>query len=462
MIVLHAHMPWVKRAGAWPFGEEWLFQAILETYIPLLDLLERLHAAGISHALTIGVTPVLIEQLQDLELLAGFDAYIETRARLLDGDIIRFASSQETILRELALADRDDLLAKKTRWHGAYSRDIIGVLRHFCESGEIEILTSAATHAFLPLLAEDTSIDAQLAAGLAVSSRAFGFEPRGVWLPECAYHPRLIPILETHRLEYFFADARAVGKSGGTDLFHPYHLPASPVCFFGRDELAVGAVWDNDLGYPGDGWYREYHKQDERSGVRYWRVTDRQTALHDKQIYQPVRARERALEHARHFAERIVRELSAASGATPPYAVLTFDAELFGHWWAEGFIWLEEMLRLTQKNEFVEFELPGQYLQRYPARAELALIPSSWGIGGDYYVWDNPQVEWLWPIIHRCEREFIAISASADSALRARAQRELFLLQSSDWPFLITTGQAGEYARDRFNEHVSRFDRLMA
>ncbi len=461
-VVLHAHMPWVKRAGSWPFGEEWLFQAMLETYIPLLDLLERLHAAGIGGALTIGVTPVLIEQLQDSELVAGFDRYLETRLELLDRDIARFTGTAQAIQRELAIADRTDLLQKKVRWHNCYSRDVIGILRRFQESGEIEILTSAATHAFLPLLAQDASIDAQLESGLAISGRAFGFQPRGVWLPECAYHPRLKTFLEAHRFEYFFTDARAVRKSGGTDVLHPYRLTGSAVSFFARDELASGQVWDNDLGYPGDGWYREYHKQDEHSGVRYWRVTDRQTPLHDKQLYEPLRARERALEHAGYFAERITEELTGATDTTPAYAPLTFDAELFGHWWAEGFVWLEEMLRLIQKNEQVSFELPSRYLEQYPVADELELLPSSWGVDGDYHVWENSQVQWIWPIIHRCEREFYASALGADSTLRDRARRELFLLQSSDWPFLMTTGQAPEYARQRFNDHVAAFDGLMA
>ncbi|MEO6913628.1 MAG: hypothetical protein ABI182_06370 [Candidatus Baltobacteraceae bacterium] len=303
----------VKRAGVWPFGEEWLFQGLLETYIPLLDLLERLHDGGISRALTIGVTPVLIEQLQGPELLERLDRYLESRTALLDSDIERFVGPEETIRRALAISDRSDLLQKKARW-----RDVVGVLRRFYESGEIEILPSAAMHAFLPLLAQDVSIDAQLAGGLAISARAFGFEPRGVWLPECAYRPRLIPILEAHRLEYFFTDARAVHKSGGADVLHPCHLPANRVSFFARNELASGQVGDSDLGYPGDGWYRKYHKQDERSGVRYWRVTGRQTALSDKLLYEPIHARERAHEHARHFAERIAVELAGSVGESPP------------------------------------------------------------------------------------------------------------------------------------------------
>jgi len=463
--VLHAHIPWVRRAGRWPCGEEWLFEALLATYIPLLDVLDRLHARGIRQAITLGITPVLIEMLQDPYLLREFDRYIDARLRLLEADIVRFTTEGVPALA-LAERERENLLATRSRWFSTYGKDVVGAVRELAVRGDIEILTSAATHAYLPLLGDDASIRAQLLTGLQTTSRAFDLVPAGIWLPECAYHPRLLPILEHLNLRYFFSDSRAVKRSSDGTTLQPFTVGESSVAVFARDEHASGQVWDNDLGYPGDEWYREFHKQDVRSGNRYWRVTDKKVDLAAKALYEPARAAERVASHAGHFVQSIKQRLGQARDARlrHPYAVLTFDAELFGHWWAEGHLWLEKTLQVLHDDGNVRFISPSRYLDSAPPERQLALIESSWGTGGDHTVWNNDGVAWMWEHIHRCERGFARFLASQPDLNGERVKqvtRELFLLQSSDWPFLVTKGQCAQYACERFCTHVARFDELL-
>lgn len=464
-VVLHAHIPWVRRSGRWPCGEEWFFQALLATYIPLLDVLDRLHSRGIHQAITLGVTPVLIEMLRDEYLMQEFDRYVDDRLALLGNDVLRFAS-QGHPAQALAERERQHLITTRSRWDSIYGKDVIGAVRELARRGDIEILTSAATHAYLPLLGNDSSIRAQLFTGMEATARAFGIVPVGIWLPECAYHPRLLPILEELDLRYFFSDSRAIRRSGSETNLQPFAVAQSRVTVFARDEHASGQVWDNDLGYPGDEWYREFHKQDVQSGNRYWRVTDKRVDLAAKALYEPERAATRVASHARHFAQTIAARLRRAADAqvTHPYLVLTFDAELFGHWWAEGHAWLEATLQLLADEAAVQFLSPSSYLSNAPPQRALPLVESSWGTGGDHTVWNNHAVAWMWDEIHRCERSFERYLACQDprNARLKQATRELFLLQSSDWPFLITKGQCAQYAADRFRTHVGRFDELVA
>lgn len=440
-----------------------MFQALLASYIPMLDVLDRLHSRGIRQAITLGVTPVLIEMLRDEYLMREFDRYIDGRLALLESDILRFRAQMNAAL-ELAEMEREKLLALRSRWGSTYGKDMIGAVRELALRGDIEILTSAATHAYLPLLGRDSSIRAQLFTGTQTTARAFGTDPVGIWLPECAYHPRLLPMLEELNLRYFFSDSRAVKRSSNQTTLQPFTVDESRVAVFARDEHASGQVWDNDLGYPGDEWYREFHKQDIRSGNRYWRVTNKTADLGAKTHYVPQRAGERVSVHARHFAKIIAERLQEARDARimHPYVVLTFDAELFGHWWAEGHLWLEETLGLLASDSNVAFSSPSNYLRSHPPQRSLALVESSWGTGGDHTVWNNDEVAWMWEHIHRCERSFERfLGSQRDFPTRVKqAARELFLLQSSDWPFLITKRQCAQYAGDRFRKHVARFDEL--
>jgi 1,4-alpha-glucan branching enzyme len=250
--------------------------------------------------------------------------------------------------------------------------------------------------------------------------------------------------------------------------FESYWVADSSVSVLGRNKLTGLQVWSGEQGYPGDADYREFHRRDERSGLRYWRVTGSNVDLGDKDFYHLEWARERVHQHARHFASLVEAEVARYHGETGRHGVVTcaYDTELFGHWWFEGIPWIAEVLRLLARSDTVALSTASDFVHAHPPETALDLPASSWGQGGGDFVWLNPDTEWMWPLIHGAERRMESLLARhpepTGTALELIRQtcREALLLQSSDWPFLITTGQAAEYAADRFRSHLDRFDQL--
>ena len=496
-LVLHSHLPYVRGAGRWPHGEEWVHEAILGTYLPLLVLLHDLRAEGVHYRLTIGLTPTLIEQLADPDICARFVAYADDQIRRAELDAWDFGVSGASARHAVAEFYRASYTRLKHAFVERFDRDIVGAFADLARTGEVEILTSAATHGYLPLL-DGRSIEAQLRNGLASTRRLTGLEPTGIWLPECAYKPGLERALERHGFTHFFTDAalmrgrevvraskpfrskRGERHSGpgartavldaadplidpAVDLFRPYLVADSAVAAISRHPEISGQVWSASQGYPGDPFYREFHRKDERSGLRYWRVTGT-TDLGDKAEYVVPLAAERVREHAAHFSASIRDELAAHRAATGRDGMLvtTFDSELFGHWWFEGIDWLGLVLReLSDLATTVAGRLASE-----PPRERIALAEGSWGKNNDHSTWLAPQTEWMWNGIRDAAARVGAVADDPPrDAFRKRAAdqalRELLLLESSDWPFLVTTGQAGDYASERFRSHAQRVSRSL-
>ncbi|TAK24673.1 MAG: DUF1957 domain-containing protein [Chloroflexota bacterium] len=504
--VLHSHLPYVRRAGVWPHGEEMIHEAIAETYIPLIRELRRLELENVPARFTIGLTPILLEQLADDDVLRSFVEYARTEvvaARRDAADPSRDAAM--VALSEYYAAFYEGLLAT---FNDELGGDIVGAFRHAFEIGQIEVLTSGATHGYLPLLSRDSSINAQLAAGRATTRRHMGRDATGIWLPECAYRPGYVAdtglvrpgiedFLAARGLDHFFTETHVVsgvrsGKVTG-DVVGPYGAPRrrvvewagsaaqrdrtvlrpygvrdAAVSVFARDPRTGLLVWSANQGYPGDFSYREFHRKDVASGLQYWRVTGSGVDLGAKALYDPAVAAARVRAHARHFVGVVAETLAEhyATHGRPGLIVSAYDTELFGHWWFEGVSWLGEVARLLASHPDVAMMTTAEYLASYPAEEAIDLPEISWGTGGDHSTWINDETAWMWPEIHRAERvmeECVALASAGSSdcdAVLRQLGRELLLLESSDWPFLISTGQAGEYAAERFRSHVERFDRL--
>ena len=513
LLVLHSHLPYCRRAGRWPHGEEWLYEAATETYIPLLNALYDLAEEGLPVKATIGITPVLAEQLADSLILEHLEEYIHDKISRAEKDAVRFGLAEQS--------DYAGLAGWYQRWYqrlwesyaGRFNRDIIGAFRKLQEKGHVEILTSAATHGYLPLMERDSSIYGQLRVGVDSYKRHFGRAPRGIWLPECAYRPAyyrdeggrsyLKPGSEQFLAELgigaFFAETHtveggmpvgkamgdAIGPYGGPPkrrvvplpsytepkertTFQPYYVQGTDVAVFGRDNRTGQQVWSATFGYPGDYDYREFHKKDDVSGIQYWRVTAARSDLSQKQPYNPEWAEGRRKEHAQHFSRVVEEHLEGYfnSAGRPGVVTAAYDAELFGHWWFEGVDWIKDVLRNLSRSSVVELSTASDYLEKHPPEDVLALPESSWGLGGHHFTWMNDNTNWMWEPIHRAEYRVEALAArypKAEGSLKEilnQAARELLLLQSSDWPFLVTTGQAKEYAIGRFQEHVGRFEAL--
>ncbi|MBI5669504.1 MAG: DUF1957 domain-containing protein [Chloroflexi bacterium] len=526
--VLHTHLPYARLAGRWPHGEEWIHEATSETYIPLLQTLYDLKDDGVPFRLTLSITPVLAEQLTDPIVLDHFDQYLNDRVEAARQDISFFSDgaapdSPDLHLRYLAEWYQRRYEAVQRAFRDRFSRDIIGAFRRLQDDGYLEIITSAATHGYLPLLSRDSSIAAQLKTAAQSYERCFGRPPTAIWLPECAYRPayvsadgRVRPGLETwlarYGLKVFFSETHTitgglpVGVAAGDVLgpygaitrryviparqqppperpattFQPYYVSEtaagpdaqhhSGVAVIGRDHRTGMQVWSADWGYPGDFDYREFHKRAGSSGLQYWRVTGTKIDLAAKDLYRPDWAAEKVDQHAEHFAHLVGDLLRDYQRQTGQYGLIAsaYDTELFGHWWFEGVDWLGKVLRLLASNPDIELTTASQHIASHPPAEVLDLPESSWGAGGNHFTWDNADTHWMWPPIHEAERRMERLVAAFPDApgdalaVLNQTARELLLLQSSDWPFLVTTGQAREYAIGRFNQHVERFEKLAA
>jgi 1,4-alpha-glucan branching enzyme len=508
--VLHSHLPYCRQAGRWPHGEEWIHEAAAETYVPLLNVLSDLAEHEVPARVTLGITPVLAEQLADPLVIKHFETYLLDRAERAARDVVRFERIGDPHTTYLAHWYEDLYNRTLATFRGRFGRDLIGAARRLQDSGHLEILVSAATHGYLPLLSRDSAVAAQLSSGVRSYRRHFMRDPKAIWLPECAYRPAtrdangtvhagLEDFLAEQGISLFFAEThtvvggRPVGKAMNevvgpygtvprryvvpasesaptTDhtTFEPYYVTRPDVAVIGRNNRTGLQVWSVDHGYPGDFDYREFHKKDGISGLQYWRVTGARVDLGDKDWYHPDWAEGKVSAHAHHFArvvEDLVRDYRERTGRFGVVAAI-YDTELFGHWWFEGIRWLGEVLARLSRSDSVELSLASTYLEEHAPTDVVSLPDSSWGMGGGHFTWDNVDTHWMWPIIHDAEARMERLAARYPYAegplvyVLSQAARELLLLESSDWPFLITTGQAGEYAIQRFREHVERFDLL--
>jgi len=514
--VLHSHLPYCRMAGQWPHGEEWLHEALAETYIPLLNALYDLKEEGVPFKLTLSLTPVLTEQLADPDVRRHFLLYLDREIEAARRDILRFGEMGDAHLEYLAAFYRDYYLRIKESFLQRFAGDVILAFKRLQDEGYVEIVTSAATHGYLPLLARDSSIYGQLRTGVESYKRFFGRSPRAIWLPECAYRPAyhedglvrpaleefLAPLgltcffVETHAIE----GGRPVGKAAGEVAIGPYSairrryvipieereatggttysayyvvgsdkgLTDPPVAVIGRNNRTGQQVWSADWGYPGDADYREFHKKDGESGLQYWRVTGPKVDLGGKDYYHPDWAEYKVEQHAQHFASLVEDLLRSYHEETSKYGIVSanYDTELFGHWWFEGIEWIKRVLRKLAQSDVVDLVTASEYVEVNEPEEVIALPESSWGAGGTHWTWDNPKTHWMWEPIHRAEKRMEKLvqkyPAAQKEALAAlnQAARELLLLQASDWPFLVTTGQAKEYAEARFKKHLERFHRL--
>jgi 1,4-alpha-glucan branching enzyme len=510
--VLHSHFPYCRLAGRWPHGEEWIHEASAETYVPLLNALYDLRERGVRLRLTISLSPVLAEQLNDADIRANFTTYLREKIAAAQADEQRHVQSGEGPRLGLAKYYREWYEHILGTFEERFAGDLIGAFRRLQDEGLIEIITCGATHGYLPLLSRDESISLQVKTAVASYRRLFGRDPRAIWLPECAYRPGyraesgvarpgLEEFLMRSGLRAFFSDTHTVvggelsGPAAGEAIgpygqvtrrytvpmlagespmpatsFQPYFVGQSTVAVIARNRQTGLQVWSGEWGYPGEAAYREFHKKDDHSGLQYWRVTGPHVDLGAKDLYDPAVAQDRMRSHADHFAALIERELASYAEASGRFGLLAanYDTELFGHWWFEGVDWLREVLARVAANPRVELTTASEFLTAHPPREALNLPESSWGAGGQHFVWDNPDTHWMWAPIHQAEARMARLvtrfskPGQLERTLLNQIARELLLLQSSDWPFLVTTGQAAEYALQRFRSHCDRFNMLAA
>jgi len=500
-LVLHSHIPYVLTHGSWPHGMDWLYEAAAETYLPLLDVFERLAEEGTPARANVSFTPVLMEQLKDPSFVQGFEGYLDMKIGIADRDRAYFGTTGNAALRPLASFWEAWYRRVLDDFRGRFHRDIIDSFRSLQDRGQIEVLTSGATHGYFPLLSRDASIRQQVRQGQHTYRKHFGRDPRGFWIPELAYRPGYAwknplgegepydrpgvdEILAQEGLGYFFVDSHLLkgGEAKGVyidrfpglkllwekfrDAYRPadqlpndpysaYFAHPSRLPFFARDDVSGSQVWSRHMGYPGDGAYLEFHKKHFPGGMRYWRITSSDADLGLKEPYEPAAIGERLESHAVHFVSVLESTLANRSSGS---VVALYDTELFGHWWFEGPDWLYHLIKKLAASPIEPMTASGA-LERLPPRTVLSLPEGSWGQGGFHWIWLNDDTAWIWKKIYRIEEAAAALLTRLDRLDRRILRqffREKFLLESSDWPFLISTWSARDYAENRAAEHFER------
>jgi 1,4-alpha-glucan branching enzyme len=485
---LHAHLPFVRHPEHEDFLEEdWLYEAITETYLPLLRVFDRLADENVPFRISMTLSPPLVSMLRDELLVQRSARRLERLCELADREVRR--TRHDPTFHGLALHHQREFRELRTMFEDRYRRDLVGAFRRLEDAGRLELVTCGATHAFLPLLqAYPEAVRAQIAVAAATHRRHFGREPAGIWLPECGYYPGLDRILAEQNIRYFFVDTHGIADATPRPrygAYAPIFTPSGPAAF-GRDPESSMQVWSAESGYPGDPDYREFYRdigwdldleyvkpyvqptgQRKNLGIKYHRITGK-TA--HKEPYDPGRAREKAAVHAGNFMfnrERQVEHLAARMGGTRPVVVSPYDAELYGHWWHEGPQFLDFLVRKVAFDQRVfRLATPGDYLRENPDQQVATPPMCSWGAGGYAGVWLDGSNDWIYRHLHKATERMIALARDlADPGPLARralnqAARELLLAQSSDWAFIMKTGTMVEYAIRRTQEHLLRFGRL--
>jgi 1,4-alpha-glucan branching enzyme len=466
-LVLHTHLPWLAHHGRWPVGEEWLYQSWASAYLPLLRVLRTLAAEDRRGLVTLGLTPVVAAQLDDPYCLDGMHRWLanwQLRAREATtlhtptGAAAGSAMTSEA-LRRFGIREYDEATRSledfTTEWrHGAAP-----LLRALIDAGTVELLGGPLAHPFQPLL-HPRLRDFALREGLADAGQRFGHTPTGIWAPECAYDPGMEHGYRAAGVTHFMVDGPSL--HGDTALGRP--VGDSGVVAFGRDLAVSYRVWSPKSGYPGHGAYRDFHTYDHVTGLKPARVTGRKVPGEAKAPYDPERADAAVDAHVTDFVEVVRRRLIAESQrlGRPAHVVAAFDTELFGHWWYEGPIWLERLLRALPAAG-VRVGTLGDALADGFVGAPVDLPAGSWGSGKDWQVWSGPKVA---DLVHLNAEVVEAALACIDKALAQtdtapardvvadQILRETLLAVSSDWPFMVSKDSASGYARYRAHLHA--------
>ena len=524
VLILHTHLPWVLHHGTWPHGEDWLTEAIAECYIPLLNVFNDLTNEGILPKITLDISPVLCEQLEHSNTKNIFINYCDNKINAAQEDHDNFTKwGYEPHHIYLAKWWKEWYEARKNDYIHKYNYSVIGGFRDLQDKGAVEIMTCGATHGYAPLLGYDKSVNLQFKAAVENYKKHFGRKPRGTWLPECAYRPSyewhsLTPvapfnkkhlrrgveqILAQNELLYFVTDedllkrSSTIGAFTDTNKSHFEHVLSpnyKPISKFGKTPLQLYEVsssekveygtavaftrhhdismqvWSGSIGYPAHPDYLDFHKTHYPSRLKYWRVTDKKADMMYKTLYHPDWVFDKLDLQINHFIHQIENTANYYHNKTGEFATITlpFDTELFGHWWFEGPEFIRMLCKGLAHSPWVNMATAAEQLFKIKPCEVISLPEGSWGENNDHSVWFDNENGWTWQYIYDNELRFNNILEKnppeklneTERELLTQALRELMLLQSSDWQFLIHTYSAKDYAEQRFSFHHSDFNKI--
>jgi len=486
-LVLHAHLPYIRHPEHDRFlEEEWFYEAITETYIPLIKAFSVLVRDGADFRMTMSLTPTLLSMMVDPLLQSRYVRHLDRLIELSEKEIHRTRGDGQ--FEPLARMYYDIFTSSRRLFVDEYGSNLSRAFKKFQDLGKLEIITCGATHGFLPLMeVQREAVAAQIKVACQTHQRILGRRPNGIWLPECGYYPGLDEILKEEGIKFFILDTHGIlfgtprPKFG---VFAPVYC-RSGVAAFGRDMESSKSVWSAEEGYPGDYNYREFYRDIGfdldyeyvkpylngdgiriNTGIKYYKITG--TGDH-KVPYSPEAAREKAAEHAGNFLFNRTKQAEYLEGimGQQPMILSPYDAELYGHWWFEGPMWLEFLLRKIHYDQsIIKTITPMEYLEKHPRNQVITPSMSSWGYNGYAEVWLNGSNDWIYRHLHKAAERMIELTRRfprADGDLKRalnQMARELLLAQSSDWAFIMKTGTHTSYAANRTRDHLERFTRL--
>jgi 1,4-alpha-glucan branching enzyme len=486
-LVLHSHLPFVRHPEHNDFLEEdWLYEAITETYIPLIWVYEKLLEDNIDFRITMSLTPTLISMLTDSLLQDRYIKHINKLIELSHKEIERTSWQQQ--FQKLAIMYLNHFCKSRETFE-KYNRNLVLAFKNFQDLGKLEIITCGATHGYFPLMDVcKESVKAQLKTAVAHYQRHFGRKPRGIWLPECGYCPGQDELLREEGLKFFFSDAHGVLHGNPRPkygVFAPVYCKGTGVACFARDLESSKQVWSSIEGYPGDYNYREFYRDIGfdleyeyikpyihpdgvriNTGIKYFRITG---SDNHREPYAPEWARETAAAHAGNFMFNRQKQVEYLYDfiQKKPIIVSPYDAELYGHWWYEGPQWLDFLIRkIACDQDTIRLITPSEYLAEHPRNQVIAPSMSSWGWKGYSEMWLQGSNDWIYRHLHEASYRMTYLAKNYPHAhglmLRAlnQALRELLLAQSSDWAFILGTGTHTSYALKRTKDHLLSFNRL--
>ena len=491
-IVLHAHLPFIRHPEHEYFMEEnWLYEAMIETYLPLLNVYEGLVNDGIDFRITMSLTPPLCNMFLDELLMERFEKHLNKLIELANKEVDR--TKHIPAFHDAALMYQRKLQNCRYLFVDKYHKNLINGFKKFKDIGVLEIITCGATHGFMPLMnIQYNAIKAQVYAARQHYNSCFGDDPKGIWNGECGYYPGLEDALKSAGLKYFFVDSHGIlyaDKRPKYGVFAPIYAP-NGIAAFGRDVESSKSVWSAEEGYPGDYNYREFYRDlgydldleyikpyihpdgiRLMTGLKYFRITG-DVDLSEKQPYNPQVALDTAASHAGNFMfnrEKQIEHLTAIMDR-PPMIISPYDAELFGHWWYEGPDFLNFLFRKIHHDQnTIKPITPKEYLEIHPVNQVTRPSFSSWGHKGYSEVWLEGSNDWIYRHLHKISEIMVNLAnkfkhlnneGESRGLLLQRAlnqaAREVLLAQSSDWAFIMKTGTTVSYAVKRTREHINR------
>ena len=485
--ILHAHLPFIYHPESEDYlEEEWLFEAISETYIPLLLNFKKLEEEKVDFRITMTLTPPLLSMFDNKLLQKRYIKYLKKHIELCRKETKR--TSYDKRLNELSYYYLDRYSNDLHVFKDVYNCNLIQAFKHFQDMGVLEIITCGATHGYFPILyVNEKAVKAQIAVGVQTYEKYFGRKPHGIWLPECGYVSEADKYLKEFGIEYIITESHGILYADPTPIYGTFAPIVSPegVIAFGRDIESSKQVWSSICGYPGDFNYREFYRDigydadyeyikpyiakngaRVNTGIKYHRITGK---TENKDYYNIQWAKDSAESQAGHFLDSRVSQINELADImdVPPIVLCPYDAELYGHWWYEGPYWLYILFKKIYYDD-CNFKLinPSEYIDKYPTIQISSPCRSSWGANGYSEVWLNSSNDYVHKHLHvACDRmcELASLFPNARGLKKQalnQCARELLLAQSSDWLFIITNGTMVDYAKKRIKDHIGRFSTL--